>query len=92
MVGIARSDLFTTDKYLETIMIENYPGIIKEDQYNKDTTDREKKIYSFYNLDLAVLSKFLEKYQMFPYEVRNSTTGQYLLVNAPKVQAKVLFL
>ena len=92
MVGIARADLFTTNKYLETIMLEQYPGRMYENQIKKDTTDPQKKIYSFYDLDLFVLSSFLDKCPMFQYEIRNSETGQYLIVNDQKTETRVLFL
>ncbi|MBW3020227.1 hypothetical protein KY334_02945 [Candidatus Woesearchaeota archaeon] len=52
-------DLITKNRYLEDIMIREYPGIIKEDMMDKAKL-KDETIFYFKNLDQDTLVKFLE--------------------------------
>mgnify|MGYP001563458101 CR=1 FL=1 len=53
-------DLFTFNRELESIMLSDYPGKIKESQCSIDETGMDgKKLYRFYDLDKQTLLNFL---------------------------------
>jgi hypothetical protein len=66
-------DLFTLDKDLEALMIEEYPGKIKGDQHGRDSSDHYgMMLYCFYNLEGEELVEFLDKnYRNGLYEIRD---------------------
>ena len=73
-------DLFTFNRELESIMLSDYPGKIKESQCSIDETGMDgKKLYRFYDLDKQTLLNFLagKKYE---YEIRNSKAGEIVKI------------
>jgi len=57
-----KANLFTSDKYLGQIMLEEYPGPIFDDQYEVTKIENGKE-YSFFDLDCWRLLKFISKYE-----------------------------
>ena len=76
-------DIKTKDRDLEALMLEEYPGIIKENQYEKEKDEEGKSIFRFYCLDKDTLENFLQPYHSLDYEIYQesvdfATTSEFL--------------
>jgi len=74
-------DLFTTNKDFESIILEEFTGLIFEDEDKVDTSDPQEKLYCFYNLDYSDLIRFIPQYrEKYNFEIRDET-GKFIEVN-----------
>lgn len=76
-------DLFTYERELESLILENYPYILKPEQHKiEDSEGRENKLYCFYDLDEKEIKNYLKNYKPhYEFELRNSKTGEIIEVN-----------
>ena len=75
-------DLFTTSRELQDLVIREYTEAIFEKQIGLDNSDPDKKVYWLYELNHEQILRFLKKQpQEYPYELRNSRTGEFVEVN-----------
>ncbi len=73
-------DVSTEDRELAQRILEDYPGKIKGDQYQVDTSEPDKNpLYCFYNLDRKEIIRFLRKdHKSRSYDIRDSFSGEFL--------------
>jgi len=75
-------DLFTTDSELESIFLEEFPDkFFPDKQLNIDTSNPQRKVFCFYDLDYNRLNEFLFEYKnKYEFEIRNKE-GEILEAN-----------
>ncbi len=77
-------DFFTDSPGLQQLMLWEYPGIIKDDQYLVDTSELGHATYCFYDLSQDILVDFLAKVEgSYNYEIRRSKDGMPLVAYGP---------
>jgi len=77
-------DLFTSSIDLQDIVLSGYPGEIFEEQVNVDNSDVYNGcLYCFYDLEYKELAEFLKKYKKYGYEIRDSSSGNFIEVHEP---------
>ena len=70
-------NLITRSKELQNRMIEDYPGVLREEQV-QPVHFSKRKAYYFTNLEFSELSKFLSKIEE-SFEVRDSERNSLIL-------------
>ncbi len=73
-------DLFTFNRDLADLVLEDYPGLIFQEQYEADKSEPEITQYCFYDLFPVTLRLFLQEYGIENckclYHLRDSRKGK----------------
>ena len=80
-------DLVTFDRDLADTMLQQYPGLIFENQYQRNRLSGECRVF---RLGKSTLLKFLENRKMYWYSIVSSNDSKPIEANVPRSELEYI--
>ena len=80
-------DLVTSEKIMEDLMLESYPGTMRENQIEKKGEGKNKVFY-FLGLDYKELTSFLLGCESYNFQIFEHTTKKFIENNHNFINSK----